>query len=328
MRLLDPDLTLDPASLAAWRDFRRDLAGAGCSPHTARGYGDALAQLALAEGVGGNIVGATRDQVAAYLAGVSAAHAHGTLATRFRRLHRWFGWLLDEELIGANPMDRIKRPVGEEKAPAILSGAQLRALLDACRAPKGATAAERHDALRDTAMIMVLCEPGCPRASELTSMTVEGTDLAGRDEITIAGKGRMQRAVPMDAVTARAISRYLRARALHPKAAAVRAEAQRAAARREPPGEPLWLGKRGPMTRSGLQQMLDRRTAAAGIGHVHPHQLRHTAYDRADAAGLSAWEQARLNGWKSTRMCDVYGRAASARRAVEAGRGLGLVSSL
>ncbi|MCU1642828.1 MAG: integrase [Nocardia sp.] len=29
------------------------------------------------------------------------------------------------------------------------------------------------------------------------------------------------------------------------------------------------------MTSSGIQQMLYRRGAAAGIGHLHPHQLRH-----------------------------------------------------
>ena len=37
-----------------------------------------------------------------------------------------------------------------------------------------------------------------------------------------------------------------------------------------------WIGHRGPLTRKGIPAILDKRTAMAGIGHVHAHQLRHT----------------------------------------------------
>ncbi len=38
----------------------------------------------------------------------------------------------------------------------------------------------------------------------------------------------------------------------------------------------LWPGKKGGVTDSGLQQMVDRRATQAGVAHVHSHQLRHT----------------------------------------------------
>jgi site-specific recombinase XerD len=50
----------------------------------------------------------------------------------------------------------------------------------------------------------------------------------------------------------------------------------------------LWLGASGiPLTASGLFQMLARRAKQAGIGHIHPHQLRHTS---AHNWLLSGWE--------------------------------------
>lgn len=51
------------------------------------------------------------------------------------------------------------------------------------------------------------------------------------------------------------LRRYLRLRARHPS--------HDAAA--------LWLG-----ARRLLRQLLNRRAATAGSGHVHPHQFRHT----------------------------------------------------
>lgn len=58
----------------------------------------------------------------------------------------------------------------------------------------------------------------------------------------------------------KAVDRYLRVRVRH-----------QLANRPE-----LWLGRRGPLTYSGLRQMLNRRSREAGIPEVNPHQFRHT----------------------------------------------------
>ena len=62
------------------------------------------------------------------------------------------------------------------------------------------------------------------------------------------------------AKTAKALDRYLRARARYPAAAS----------------EMLWLGLKGPLTVSRITRMIRRRFAEAGIGHVNPHRFRRT----------------------------------------------------
>lgn len=329
MRLLDPDITLDARSLAAWRDFCRHLEvdlDRPASPETVYAYGTSLARFAVF--TGGDILGVTKRQVQDYLAAARAVSRPGTVASYHRRLAAWFSWCAGDEdapLITRSPMAGMKRPRAEEAAPAIMDAADLAALLAACRAPKDATAALRRDAIRDRAIIMVMSQAACPRASELTGMTVEGTDLA-HDEYLLAGKGGVTYRIGLEPATALAVSKYLRIRPGYPAAAR---EAAAAATARPARGQRLWLGKAGPMTRSGLQQMLDRRAAAAGIGHVHPHKFRHTAYDRGRNAGLAPHQLEALNGWRpGSQMSRVYGRAADGRAAVAAARALNLTGAL
>jgi integrase len=70
--------------------------------------------------------------------------------------------------------------------------------------------------------------------------------------------------VPLMMTSAQALAAYLRTRRAHKMA-------------RRPE---LWLGSRnrGPMTGSGVYQMLDRRAEEAGYDPhaVHPHMFRHT----------------------------------------------------
>ena len=133
-----------------------------------------------------------------------------------------------------------------------------------------------------------------------------------RDQVLIHGKGRHDRWVPLSAVTARAFSRYARARDRHP--AADRPE--------------FFLGLKGALTRSGLRTMLNRRAAAAGLPHIHPHAFRHTATIEARRQGYPDTVVAYLNGWKSTRMCEVYGRAGAELQAAEFARAHPLTARL
>jgi len=320
-RLLGEAGALDAASRTAARDYLRDLRTAKVSPNTIDNYEDALLQLhrwLAAHAPGATLLTAGREELSAYLIHVGEASSRGTLATRYRRLHRWYGWLVEEDLVGAHPMARVPRPRPEHKAPAVVTPAQLSALL----ATTGNWKRDVTEA-RDRAIIMLFCTPGSPRASEMAGMSTDDIDMGESDCILIRGKGAVERTIGVEDVTARVCSRYLLLRARLPRAAA-----EAAAARREGRREAAWLGKRGPMTRSGMLQMVRARGEQAGIAGLHPHQLRHTAFDACDNAGLQPRQAARLFGWASTRMCDVYGRAAAARRAVDAGRELGLVSSL
>jgi site-specific recombinase XerD len=76
----------------------------------------------------------------------------------------------------------------------------------------------------------------------------------------VVGKGGRERALPFGRKTALALDRYLRARSRHRLAHL----------------DALWLGQRGPLTTSGLRDLLDRRAWQAGIQALHPHMFRHT----------------------------------------------------
>jgi integrase len=98
-------------------------------------------------------------------------------------------------------------------------------------------------------------------------------------------------AVPFGRRTALALDRYLRTRASHAHA----------------DGVWPWLGTKGRMTNSGISQMLRRRATQAGIGHVHPHQFRHTFAHCWLAEGGTEGDLMRIAGWSSPEMLSRYG---------------------
>jgi integrase len=85
-----------------------------------------------------------------------------------------------------------------------------------------------------------------------------------------------------------------------------------------------WLGERSPALRTNLMfcdrgrpipaervdRAVRRAAAAAGLGHVHPHQLRHTLATQAINRGMSLEAIAALLGHKSLTMTMVYARIA------------------
>ena len=70
----------------------------------------------------------------------------------------------------------------------------------------------------------------------------------------------------------------------------------------------IWKG--GPLDRHQIARMLKRIAKEAGIGHVHPHQLRHTLATQAINRGMSLEAIAALLGHKTLRMTLVYARVA------------------
>ena len=67
------------------------------------------------------------------------------------------------------------------------------------------------------------------------------------------------------------------------------------------PNNPLLLPRENgkPMDRHGVTRYLNKAAAAAGIGHVHPHQMRHTLATQAKVRGIASdasfdWSRDRL----------------------------------
>lgn len=194
-------------------------------------------------------------------------------------------------------MERMRPPLIPEKPVEVLPDDQLRKLLKVCN---GRDFAGR----RDAAIIRMLFDCGIRRA-ELAGLLVDDVDL-DRDLVTVFGKGRRPRTVPMSPRTGQAVDRYLRARAGHP-------HAQR---------PELWLGNqnRGPLGYDGVGQMLERRSRQAGLGRINPHQLRHTSVDAWLRNGGSEGDAMLLYGWKSRQMLSRYASSTADERAREAYR--------
>jgi site-specific recombinase XerD len=147
-----------------------------------------------------------------------------------------------------------------------------------------ACAGKDFEARRDTAMIMLLLDSGTRRA-ELVGLSVDDLDCE-HDVARVIGKGRRERALPFGRKTAVALDRYLRIRSRHAHAASPW----------------LWLGQKGPLTATGLAQMLWRRGRQAGIEGLHAHQLRHTFAHAWLAQGGLETDLMRIAGWRSREM--------------------------
>ena len=224
--------------------------------------------------------------------------ASATAKQRYASLQQLFKWLKLEEEIDTNPFDKIAKPKVTEKPVPVLRPEDRKALLEAC-------AGRDFESLRDTAIIRVLSNTGM-RLGELVGMSNKRVDL-DRGEVTVTGKGDKTRTVALGDNTIVALDRYQRARRRH----------------RLADNADYWLGLRGRMTNSGVAQTVARRSQAAGLERVHPHQFRHTFAHEFLRGGGGETDLMRIMGWESPQMLTRYGASAGAERAREAHRRLG-----
>ena len=279
---------------ALMRSFSRFLRAANRSERTVETYLSSVAQLTdWCEANDADPL--TRRAVEGYLADLADRRKPATVAFRYRSLQQFFRWLEDEEELDQSPMTKMRPPKVPEQPVPVLSSNQLRALLATC---EGKDFADR----RDQAVLRLFIDTGM-RLAELTGLRLEDLDLDVQKVAWVTGKGGRMRACPFGRRTSLALDRYLRVRARHPHA-----------------GEAaLWLGaqKRGPLGHSGINQLLKRRAAQAGIEHLHAHMFRHTFADAMRRSGLDDDSLMRLAGWSSRQMLNRYGASAADSRARE-----------
>ena len=235
----------------------------------------------------------------------SAGRSPATVSLTFRALQQWFAWLVAEDELDEDPTVRMPGPLVPEKPVPVLSEDDLRALLATCT---GRRVVDR----RDQALLRLLIDTG-GRLDEIARLKIADVDL---DALTaqVIGKGSRPRTLPFGLKTAEALDRYLRARATDRLAHL----------------EGVWLGEKGkgPMTNSGIYQVVRRRGVQAGLGKIHPHQFRHTAAHRWLSAGGGETDLMQIAGWRSRSMLSRYAASAAAERARDAHKRMGLGDSL
>ncbi|MGZ8635989.1 MAG: tyrosine-type recombinase/integrase [Actinomycetota bacterium] len=266
--------------------FQRSLRARNRSPKTLRTYTDgvvSLDQFLEAVGMPRQVANIRGEHIEAWLADQLERLKATTARARYGGALQFFRWLEDEGEVPVSPMSKMRPPQLPDDQTPIVTDADLNRLVDACRG-------KDFEAVRDLALVRLFISSG-PRLSEVATMSVDDLRL-DQDLIDVTGKGRRYRPVPLSAKAAVAIDRYVRVRKRHPKA---RLEA-------------LWLGGKGPLTDSGIAQILRRRSRQAGIDVVHPHQLRHTAAVLNKRSGRSDTDMRRIFGWsRGSTMVERYG---------------------
>lgn len=231
------------------------------SDHTLKAYRRDVGKLArfLADDGCEDWAELDQDRLTRFIGPLLSSNA--LLPTSVQRLlssiRGFYDWLLAQGRVSINPAKhfQLKRPARE--LPSVMDTDLISALLDQ---PDPHDPAEQRRWIRDKAVIELLYSSGL-RVSELCSARLDTIDLSD-GLITVIGKGRKTRVVPVGRQAREAIRDWLMIRnnLLKPDS-----------------GDWLFLSDRGNRyNERAVQRALIHQAMRAGIPqHLHPHLLRH-----------------------------------------------------
>ena len=243
------------------RDFGLSLDGylkmlgqQGKSAHTLSAYGRDLTELVrlLTEGSSETAQDLTRRDFVAALKRLSQQGlSERTLARKLSAWRQYCGWLVQSGMMDNDPTFNLKAPRLPERLPKALPQEELNHMLDSAPADDGL-------AVRDHALFELMYGSGL-RLSEIHGLDL-GDVLLDEGWVSVTGKGRKERQVPLSGKSVEALCAYL---------------SERVAASGE---TALFTGKNG--TRLGQRQIQKRLQTWAvqqgGGQHISPHMMRHS----------------------------------------------------
>jgi site-specific recombinase XerD len=233
------------------------------SPHTLADYENTYRRLEHWLGDDPPVATVTASQVRDFLHSLNGLSAK-TLLNYHVGLSALWTWSHKEGIVDKNIVRALDRPKPDKREIIPYTERDVKAILACCdrtrpyqRLGKRRSTHRRLTALRDRAIIILLLDTGI-RASELCHLRLAQVDLTNH-RITVLGKGRKERVLPISPRTAQVLWRYLSTR-------------EHTCSR-----DHLFTTRRGgPLHRNPLRQLLRRLGDRAGVPGTNIHRFRHT----------------------------------------------------
>ena len=174
-----------------------------------------------------------------------------SVQTYARAIRAFFGHMAAEDLIPANPLQRVKIPKVQTRAVPTFSVSEVERLL---RTPDRNT----PTGFRDYAMILAFIDTGA-RLSEICNLREKDVDIE-HGSLRVMGKGGIERNVPIGSKLCRILLKYK----LKYRPQCVGTEA-------------FWLSEDGEqITLNRVESQIRRYGKQAGLERCYAHKLRHT----------------------------------------------------
>jgi integrase/recombinase XerC/integrase/recombinase XerD len=272
----------------------RDLRTRGSAERTRRAYAvDLAAFTGWANAQRLEPADLRHRDVRRYAASLSSeGKASTTVARHLAAIRGLYDFLVRTEQVGGNPAELVSSPKRPQKLPNVMSGEQMRALLEGIPAR---TPLE----LRDRAMFELAYSCGL-RCEEIVNLDIDSFDFE-EDQLRVLGKGSKERLLPVGEPARRALERYLQ-RARRPLAG-------------DPREKALFLSKSGKrLSNSDVTRRLRIWVSnVSSIGGVSPHSLRHSFATHLLEGGADLRTIQELLGHSSISTTQVYTRVDAAR---------------
>ena len=199
-----------------------------------------------------------------------------SISRKIAILKSLYKFLINEDYIDVNIMDKIDTPKTPKSLPKFLTLEEIDAVRKACKSK------------RDRAIVELMFATGM-RLSELQRLNRDDIDFKN-NRILVTGKGSKQRYVLFSKNTEKYLKEYL--------------------ATRKDENEALFLSQRGRrMSHRAIQHLMKQLGEDAGLNkNLHPHKLRHTFGSIGVQNGMNIQAVSTLMGHSSISTTQIYAR--------------------
>jgi site-specific recombinase XerD len=254
------------------------------APRTRKEYSNDLQELVkLFESFGVSRVGdVSLSHLERFLADLdNKGYAGATRKRKTVAIHTFFNFLFRQRYISSDISKHLITPFAEQTLPRVLTQSEYNRLLAVC-----------SDKPRDFAIVSLLLQTGI-RLSELVRVKIQDTELPEKLEDSgqlnvVGGSGRKDWVLPLNSKACEAIRAYLHSRA----------------------GTNignLFLNRQGRVLGGrGVEKMIYKYLAKAGIKGASVHNLRHTFATHHAAKGTSIKTIQKVMGHKDIRTTEMY----------------------